>query len=81
MLGDTVVNRLVDLQHNLWKITLGGSLHLAPIGAIPKVLDLGTGTGIWAIDFGMNCTLLKDELLMLQMKGTQIRRLRSLEPI
>ena len=31
---------------------LGDRLFWAPIGSEPqKVLDLGTGTGIWAIDF------------------------------
>lgn len=31
-----------------------GDLHLAPISETPhNVLDIGTGTGIWAIDFGM----------------------------
>lgn len=30
---------------------MGGKLHLAPIGDNPqKILDIGTGTGIWAID-------------------------------
>lgn len=33
-------------------MVLGGKLHLAPIGKNPqKVLDIGTGTGIWAISF------------------------------
>jgi methylase of polypeptide subunit release factors len=27
-------------------------LYYAPLGKIDHVLDLGTGTGIWAIDFG-----------------------------
>ena len=36
----------------LW-ICLGDKLYLAPIGKDPgKVLDVGTGTGIWAIEFG-----------------------------
>lgn len=31
---------------------LGGELGLAPIPENPaRVLDLGTGTGIWAMDF------------------------------
>lgn len=32
--------------------TLDNSLHRAPLGGHPqRVLDLGTGTGIWAVDF------------------------------
>ncbi len=30
-------------------------LHLAPITTKDRVLDVGTGTGIWAIDFGGLC--------------------------
>lgn len=30
---------------------LGGRLFNAPLKNPQKVLDLGTGTGIWAIDF------------------------------
>jgi hypothetical protein len=38
----------------MWSITLNGKLHLAPIGPTPEnVLDIGTGTGIWAIEFGI----------------------------
>lgn len=34
-------------------LMLDGKLYLAPIGdEIHNVLDVGTGTGIWAIDFG-----------------------------
>jgi len=41
------------MQHKMWSITLGGKLHLAPIGPSPEnVLDIATGTGIWAINFG-----------------------------
>jgi ubiquinone/menaquinone biosynthesis C-methylase UbiE len=41
------------MQHKMWSITLSGKLHLAPIGPTPEnVLDVGTGTGIWAIEFG-----------------------------
>jgi methylase of polypeptide subunit release factors len=32
---------------------LQGKLHLAPLDNPQEVLDLGTGTGIWAIEFGM----------------------------
>ncbi|KAI9883156.1 MAG: hypothetical protein M1823_005070 [Watsoniomyces obsoletus] len=45
-------NRL-DLYHHMTKLLLDGKLHLAPIGSNPqRILDLGTGTGIWAIDMG-----------------------------
>jgi methylase of polypeptide subunit release factors len=45
-------NRL-DIFHHLCGLLFGGKLHLAPIGAKPqRILDVGTGTGIWAIDMG-----------------------------
>ena len=37
-------------------LTLDGKLHVAPIediaGGLHNVLDIATGTGNWAIDFG-----------------------------
>ncbi|TGZ81111.1 hypothetical protein EX30DRAFT_364128 [Ascodesmis nigricans] len=45
----------IDLAHHLVTMMRGGSLHMAPIGDDedpPNVLDTGTGTGIWALDFG-----------------------------
>ncbi|KAH8600963.1 S-adenosyl-L-methionine-dependent methyltransferase [Bisporella sp. PMI_857] len=42
----------LDFMHHIFYMTLGGKLQLAPIGDSPqRVLDVGTGTGIWAIDF------------------------------
>jgi SAM-dependent methyltransferase len=44
-------NRL-DLQHQLALKLLKGRLQLAPVPAtVQKVLDVATGTGIWAIEF------------------------------
>lgn len=41
-----------DLLHHVRNLTLGGALFRAPIPTSPqRVLDVGTGTGIWAIDF------------------------------
>ena len=35
------------------RLTMGGKLFFAPIGDKPgRILDIGTGTGIWAIDVG-----------------------------
>ncbi|PVH79468.1 S-adenosyl-L-methionine-dependent methyltransferase [Cadophora sp. DSE1049] len=44
----------LDLQHHLLYMTFDGKLHTAPIPKkqqLHRVLDVGTGTGIWAIDF------------------------------
>ncbi|KIW33391.1 uncharacterized protein PV07_00245 [Cladophialophora immunda] len=41
-----------DLLHHIFRLILGGKLFRAPLGhAPPRVLDVGTGTGIWAMDF------------------------------
>lgn len=38
--------------HHIYLLLLGGKLFLAPVDPNPqRVLDFGTGTGIWAIDF------------------------------
>ena len=41
----------MDLLHHIWRLIIGGKLFRAPINNSQRVLDLGTGTGIWAIDF------------------------------
>lgn len=41
-----------DLLHHVRNLVLNGALFRAPLGSnIQRVLDIGTGTGIWAIDF------------------------------
>ena len=44
-----------DLQHNLFLLSQENQLFLSPAGkdkTLNRVLDAGTGTGIWAIEFG-----------------------------
>lgn len=42
----------MDLVHHIYSLLLDGKLHRAPLGEnLQRILDLGTGTGIWAIDF------------------------------
>ncbi|KAK2017568.1 methyltransferase domain-containing protein [Colletotrichum eremochloae] len=50
--NDEQQNDALDFNHYWVTDFLGDRLFVAPIGDNPqKVLDLGTGTGIWAIDF------------------------------
>jgi hypothetical protein len=40
-----------DMKHAMVVNLCGGRLHFAPIGENPQnILDMGTGTGIWAIE-------------------------------
>lgn len=59
----------LDLQHNLFLLTLDNKLYLSPAGrdghAVRNVLDVGTGTGIWAIDFA-------DEFPRAQVTGVDL---------
>ena len=56
----------IDMQHHLWFIALHDQLHLAPINPNPQnVLDMGTGTGIWAIDFGTTILVRQPEHLLI----------------
>lgn len=43
----------LDLTHQMVRICMGDKLWYAPIGEEPeRILDIGTGTGIWAIEAG-----------------------------
>ncbi|KAK0127882.1 hypothetical protein ONS96_007382 [Cadophora gregata f. sp. sojae] len=53
--NDEMEQDRLDLQHHLFLLTLNGELYNAPLkdipGGIHNVLDIATGTGIWAIEF------------------------------
>ncbi|KAM0492585.1 hypothetical protein ACHAP8_009762 [Fusarium lateritium] len=54
--NDDQQNEAIDIIHHYLLLALDGKLHLAPIGDNTKsVLDVGTGTGIWAIEID-DCT-------------------------
>ena len=42
----------MDIHHEMALKAIGGKLHLAPITNPGSILDIGTGTGIWAIEAG-----------------------------
>ncbi|KAK7703478.1 hypothetical protein SLS64_009148 [Diaporthe eres] len=59
----------LDLQHKAFTIYLGGALYRAPIGRPEYVLDIATGTGIWAIKFAQEhpqATVIGTDLSMIQ---------------
>ncbi|KAH6887113.1 methyltransferase domain-containing protein [Thelonectria olida] len=51
--NDSSESERLEIQHNVWLLTLQGALALCPKGdqAAKRVLDLGTGTGSWAIEY------------------------------
>lgn len=46
---DKELNRM-DIEHQNQLLQLDNKLHLAPLQDPKAILDLGTGTGIWAIE-------------------------------
>ena len=42
----------LDLMHQMLRVTMRNQLFLAPLDKeIANILDVGTGTGIWAIEY------------------------------
>jgi ubiquinone/menaquinone biosynthesis C-methylase UbiE len=47
----------LDMQHAAMLHLLGGNLYLAPVKDPKFVLDVATGTGIWALEFGASVSV------------------------
>ncbi|KAL8951952.1 MAG: hypothetical protein Q9222_002104 [Ikaeria aurantiellina] len=48
--NDETHNDQQDIAHHAWLLALNNQLYLAPITNPDRILDVGTGTGIWAIE-------------------------------
>lgn len=55
MPNDDIEQDRLDLNHHTLSLVMHGKLALAPVHNPSRVLDAGTGTGIWAIDFADQC--------------------------
>jgi len=40
----------LDMYHEILHLLMKGRLHIAPLDDPKRILDIGTGTGIWAIE-------------------------------
>ncbi|KAL8766199.1 MAG: hypothetical protein Q9209_006964 [Squamulea sp. 1 TL-2023] len=48
--NDETHNDQQDIAHHAWRLALNNQLYLAPVHKPERILDVGTGTGIWAIE-------------------------------
>ncbi|MCJ1306948.1 hypothetical protein MMC25_000592 [Agyrium rufum] len=61
----------LDIVHKMIEVIHHGRLYIAPVENPNRVLDIGTGTGIWAIEFGdkfPNCEVLGNDLSPIQSR-------------
>jgi hypothetical protein len=42
----------LDISHHVLRLALNGELFAAPLDDPKRILDIWTGTGIWAIEMG-----------------------------
>ncbi|EER37581.1 methyltransferase [Histoplasma capsulatum var. duboisii H88] len=68
--NDEAEQERLELHHHIFRLVLGGRLFRAPITAKPKrVLDFGTATGAWAMDFAdefQSATVIGNDLSPIQ---------------
>ncbi|KAK1781459.1 S-adenosyl-L-methionine-dependent methyltransferase [Copromyces sp. CBS 386.78] len=68
--NDAKANEMLDIVHHAMTICRDGRLYDAPIPKDPEnAIDLGTGTGLWAIDFAdqfPNCNVIGTDISPIQ---------------
>jgi methylase of polypeptide subunit release factors len=53
--NDELAKEILDFAHHMYLLTMDQKLHLAPLHHPQTILDVGTGTGIWAIVSPLSC--------------------------
>ncbi|KAI9701939.1 MAG: hypothetical protein M1836_001283 [Candelina mexicana] len=67
--NDEIELERLDLQNEMLKFVFGGRIHFAPLRNPKKVLDIGTGTGIWPMEMSElypNCDITGTDLSPIQ---------------
>ncbi|KAK3947964.1 S-adenosyl-L-methionine-dependent methyltransferase [Pseudoneurospora amorphoporcata] len=68
--NDAKANEMLDIFHHALTICLDGRLYDAPLPKnLENAIDLGTGTGLWAIDFAdkfPNCNVIGTDISPIQ---------------
>ncbi|KAI9848010.1 MAG: hypothetical protein M1838_000656 [Thelocarpon superellum] len=67
--NDETENERLDLQYELYNMAFGGKRFFAPLEAPKKILDIGTGTGIWPIEMAEtfpDCEIIGTDLSPIQ---------------
>ncbi|ROW04808.1 hypothetical protein VMCG_04782 [Cytospora schulzeri] len=70
--NDAAEQDRLDLQHKIFTLSMNGALYRAPIHSPKNVLDIATGTGIWAIQFAREhpeANVVGTDLSMIQPLG------------
>lgn len=70
--NDETEQERLEVEHELFQYLVGGRLHVAPLEAekVRNVLDIGTGTGIWAVAMG-------EEYPGAEVVGTELSPIQS----
>ncbi|KAK3947035.1 S-adenosyl-L-methionine-dependent methyltransferase [Pseudoneurospora amorphoporcata] len=69
--NDDKANEMLDIIHATMVMLFDGKLYTSPLNdnEIKNVIDIGTGTGVWAIDFAddhPNCTVIGTDISPIQ---------------
>ncbi|KAI9802514.1 MAG: hypothetical protein M1833_001586 [Piccolia ochrophora] len=63
----------LDMSHHMLTLATDEKLYLAPVPeGVQRILDIGTGTGIWAIEMGMFLRIYCDQTPSAQVIGNDL---------